>query len=601
MSSALTVENQKQLLKLKREQLRRKFPKFYIAKYHHRTTHQGPMSFGARYRFLEEVYKDLDSCDDFCSMKAVQSGLTDVLTVGALEEAAKGLRILYVFPDLELRGIFVKDRLDIQLKTIPYYVNKYASSLGSSANVGLKHYGMGTLNFVSSRSPAQFTMYQADELDKCDQKNIAMAGDRMDASVYKYYRRIGNPSIEGYGISKQYNESSQGVWVEKCPRCGKQQVPDFFKNVVTQIGELHYDVIKGAREAPEFVCVKCGKSFDPMTEGRWVHKFPDIKKRGYHINQLFSANVPLASLVDLFFKSIGNEIETQIFWNSKLGLPFSAQGSKITLDILDQTAKRISYTLTMNDTTQLRLATRVYVGIDVGKYFHVVARELLPNGMRKLVFFGKYSSVQEMVTALKDIKSIKVIVIDENPEAKLVEDMKKTMKRMFSCNFLKGATILDLRKGGEEFKKERRVKIDRTFILDSVKADFFGQKMCNPVNARDLNRDIKEEYGEYYQQLLASTRIYDETSQRFIWRETSPDHSFLAEGYCKFAELVDNRLLDYYKDMVKEIDPVTKAVVDAPIIPKTEDGQVDISKLKVQSAESFLRNLFNSQMRKGGK
>ncbi len=596
----------KRIVALQREDLKRKYPKLWLAKYFHRNSHQECLSFGPRFRFLEEIYKELDVFTSMCSMKSVQSGLTELFTVSALEEAERGLRILYVLPNGSLRGNYVKDRLDIQLKLVPHYNKCYRESLGESESVGLKHYSTGTLNFVSSRAPAEFTMYQADtlyidEVDRCDQKNIAMATDRMDASKYKFDRRIGNPSIEGWGISSVYNNSSQGVWMLKCTHCKTDQVPDFFANVVRQVKEATYEVVKGSQTEPIFVCAKCGKEIDPMIAGRWVHKYSDCRRRGYHVNQLFSANVTLASLVELFFKSVGNEVETQIFYNSKLGLPYSSEGSKLNYAILEEAAKQsVPYLLSLNNTSAIRTAKRVYVGIDVGKYYHVVARELLPSGMRKLVLCGKYSSTTELVNALKVLPSIKLICIDEMPELHQVEEMKKTLKKMFSCKFVMGNTLLDLRRGGADFKRERRVSIDRTFILDCVKADFYNRKMINPVNAKDLDGDATSEYGEYYSHLLASTRTYDDDAGRFVWREAGPDHYFLAESYCKFIEMVDDKILDYYKkaadDYKEGVDQQVKKSEDKeekPLIPTTEDGKPDIEKLKVQNANTFLQNVFN--------
>ncbi len=332
----LAIENKKKLLELKREKLRRKHPRLFFAKYHHRNVHGKQMEFGDRYRFLIPLYKGILKDDVY--EKAVQCFVSEMLIVTALEAAEKGLRVLYVMPNMDLRGKFVKDRLDRLLKIVPYYSRCIKEALGSADAIGMKHFGRGLLNFVGSNSPAEFTSFPADvliidEVDKCDQKNLEMAPDRLDASDYKYDVRCGNPSIENWGIDASFKLSTQSFWYMKCSHCNKRQTPDFFKNVVDQISEYRFEIIKGDKHNPLFVCKKCKREMDRLGKGQWIEQFKK-DKRGKRISQLFSSNVPLKSLVDTFFKSIGNPIKTQLFYNSKLGLPFSSSGSKIILEIL---------------------------------------------------------------------------------------------------------------------------------------------------------------------------------------------------------------------------------------------------------------------------
>ncbi|KKK75470.1 hypothetical protein LCGC14_2873410, partial [marine sediment metagenome] len=186
------------------------YPKLGIAMHYHVNVHNKPMRFDDRYRFLRALYQDLPT--NLAMEKAVQCGATELFVVSALEEAAKGLRILYVQPNFDLRNKFVKDRLDRLLRFVPYYYYLLTHALGTSSNTGMKHFGAGLLNFVGSNTPGELVSYPADslyvdEVDQCDQKNLELAPDRLDASDYKYDRQIGNPSIENWGIDAGYQES----------------------------------------------------------------------------------------------------------------------------------------------------------------------------------------------------------------------------------------------------------------------------------------------------------------------------------------------------------------------------------------------------------
>lgn len=593
------LNSSNRLLELRREKLRRSNPKLWSAKYHHVNVHNKPMSFGDRYRFLVPLYKMFEMYPDICMEKAVQSGASELMIVSALEDAAKGLRVLYVMPNIDLRGKFVKDRLDRLLKIVPYYKDLLENAVGDSTSIGLKHFGKGIINFVGSNSVSEFVSFPADviyvdEVDQCDQKNLEMAPDRLDASDYKYIREIGNPSIENWGIDKRYQESSQALWNIKCPHCNKNQFFDFFVNVVEQTGESSFRIIKGNKLNPKVVCKnkKCHKPLNRYMNGEYVHTFPSIEKKGVRINQIFSANVSIVKLTSTFFKSIGNPIKTQLFYNSKLGLPYASEGSKITLTTLEKASQKGNYLLSLNKTDIAKKSNRIYVGIDVGKYYNIIGRELLSNNQRKLVFIGKTTSTKRVVEFMEDIKP-KKIVIDKFPETREVERLKKQLSKMFSCSYSLGKTFLDTNKKSQEYKKEREVKIGRTFLLDHIKGDFATGVIINPSDARMIDNEDQEDYGDYYSQMLASTRIFNEDNGRMEWRESGPDHYFHAEGYCIMAQNTDDRILDYYTKQVETFKDQNLAEIEMDakrkedLIPKTQ------AKLELLNSQTFLNRITN--------
>ena len=586
----------KRLLTLKKEQLRRNYPKLWLAKEHHINVHGKRMIFGDRYRFLVALYKELSKVQETCYRKSVQCGISELLIVSALEEAMRGLRILYVMPNIDLRGKFVRDRLDRLLKSVEVYRAALKESVGTAASVGLKHFGKGILNFVGSNSTAEFTSFPADalyedEVDSCDQKNLDMAPDRLDASDYKLQRKAGNPSVEKWGIDAAYQESSQGRWFIQCEACNEWQPMDFFKSVVRQVSDLHYELLNGTREEPQVVCVACSASLQRLSKGEWVHKYNDRAKKGYHISQLFSANVTLASLVDTFYKSLGNAIKTQLFYNSKLGIPYSSAQMKITIALL-RAAEELGpeYALKINEPMEGK--RRVYIGVDVGKYYHLIARELLPGGFRRLIMVGRFETTRQLVAGIKKLNA-KVVVIDEEPEVREVETIKKQVSTLFSCAYSKGKTILDIRRYSKEYKKERRFKIDRTFALDAVRGEFAEGKVLNPNNSSEIGNEEIEEYGEYWQHMLASSRVFIEEKGRFEWRESGPDHFFHAEAYCKLAEEIDDRILDYYTNLMSTVGHLDKAQLDAKERRKGELIPKDKRELELMDSQSFLKRVYN--------
>jgi len=602
-------------LNLKNTRLKKSFPRLWLAKDHHLTVHNRHMNFGDKYRFLIPLYKLEER--DICYEKSVQVGISELMIVSTLHEAEIGLRILYVMPNIDLRGKFVKDRLDRLLKAVPYYDNQVKEALGDSTSIGMKHFGKGLLNFVGSNSPAEFTSYPADclyidEVDKCDQINLAIAPDRLDASDYKFERRAGNPSVENWGIDNAYQESTQGSWYIKCDHCNEEQSLNFFENVIRRTGQLAFDVIDEEDGEVFAVCKKCGGRLDRMKGGRWKHLFKERERKGFRINQLFAANIELSSLVNQYSRAISNDRKLQIFYNSKLGLPYSSAGNKITYSLLESVKK--NYSIRKESILTYK---RLYVGIDVGAYYHVIVRARLDNDKRKLVAVYKFETTQQLVKMLNQFRNIKYIIIDEMPEVREVEKIKKEIKKVYSCRYVNGRTLLDIKKTEKHYRIARKVSIDRTFVLDEVKSDFSKGIMINPIDAHDIFNPDLEDYGEYYKNMLSSTRIFiEETGRnrsRFEWRESGPDHFFHAEAYCKMAEMLDPNILQFYEDRTREMYGKSKEEIDAeyekskPLIPRVsieekeaiEEGRMKIEdsktirELEVINAETFLRGLFH--------
>lgn len=607
----LIIQKKKSILYKKKELLKRRYPKLYVAKYHHKNVHGKPMRFDEKYSWVIEIYKALEEHPDIAWRKSVQCGISETMVVSVLTDSAIGRRCIYVMPNMDLRGKFVKDRLDTLLKTVPKYKQWLKESIGTSESIGMKHFGKGVINFIGSNSAGEMISFPGDiayvdEVDQCNQRNLEMLPDRLDASELQWFRRAGNPSVEGWGIDLYYKESSQGSWMLKCPHCGKWQKLNWFKNVVIQVDEFEYRLRGGTKLKPLFLCdnSKCQKPMNRLGKGEWVHKYLNRDRLGYHISQLFSANVSLKKNVRTFFRAIGNPIKYQLFHNSKLGLGFSSEDAKHTFESM-QAVNQPNFFMTINTVwPKYRTLRKLYMGIDVGKYFHVIARGIIGN-KRKLIYCGRVLHVKDLVKLIKTIKP-NSIMIDKNPEIHKVEELKEDIKNLYSCEYSKGRVIKDNNKASREYKIEREVKIDRTLILDTVLSDFKNKVIINPINAKDIGNEDQDKWGEYYSNMMAAVRIFDDPSKRFVWRETEPDHFMHAEGYCKLAELMSGDVLGYYEDIIEDIGDMSLEELQAhekkkkSLIPKIlnvqgttlEDLEED-EEIRLMNAQSFLAGLSN--------
>lgn len=271
-------------------------PALTLAQFHE--THKGAKLTSIKPgEYLHDLYRDAFRVREFVIMASTQCGKTEWAFITSMAFAEYGVSHLYVFPTDQIRNQIVADRVDRML-----YHRLYRHLAGDSDadNRGLKLLGKGSVMFVGSNSPVSFISYPADvitidEYDRCDNKNLEMAVERLSASRHRYQRKISNPTFDGVGIAAEYAKSDMRRWSVKC-HCGHSQILDFFKHLADEKGEP-YDA-SGADD-PNVVCEHCRKPFDRFGRGEWVAaQASDI--RGYHISKLFSTQVTTTELISRY-------------------------------------------------------------------------------------------------------------------------------------------------------------------------------------------------------------------------------------------------------------------------------------------------------------
>ena len=161
MQSKEIEDLKKRKLELKKEKLYNKYRNVYWALYHHLSTKNQRMTFENR-KFLVDIYKDMAEMQKMCIMKSVQCGISEGFIVTHLEQAEKGMSVLYILPKTDLRNRFVNNRVNTVLAKVGIYREILSRSLSRADSVSLKIFGDGSINYVASNSPANFTEYPAD-------------------------------------------------------------------------------------------------------------------------------------------------------------------------------------------------------------------------------------------------------------------------------------------------------------------------------------------------------------------------------------------------------------------------------------------------------
>lgn len=539
--------------------------KLYWAKKYHRSTRNERMTF-EKAPFLISVYEALEHCRRLCVIKSVQSFISEAMIVSHLEEASRGLSILYVLPKGEARNTFVQNRINRIIQRVPFYRSMINSIVqdAKADSVHIKVFGKGVIKYVDSNSQSNFVEFPADavyldEKDQMNQVNIEMAPDRLTASPWRLEREVANPSVEDFGIDARWKESSQGVWHIKCDSCGEWQHPNWFEHVVRETGDRQYEVRdkgwrSGEKQEPDIYCRKCEKPLHRFAYGEYVHSFPKKDWKGLHINKLFgSPQTTVDELVRKFMRALSNDTRLQIFFNSDLGLPYSSAQSRIGESDLNACMVSDYYEPKSNE------SGIVVMGIDVGTLLNVIIRKITVVGgeeRKQLMYAGAVKKKEEIVALIKRY-GVKLAVIDALPETRLVESLQEIIPFMYKCFFGKS-------KNPQLDKKTKTLTVNRTTIIDEVKENVDDRSYANFANMRD-NKD-------YYEHMQSNTRVYDSSSNEFNWvQSTKADHYLLAEVYCLLGLKlkISSNIFEFYE---KAVGRTEDGIEKSP--PTKTQGQV---------------------------
>ena len=526
--------------------MKRGRPRFYFGSRYHRNLQNEPLDFDSS-PFLKGIYQD--QAEELAVQKCVQIGVSEMLICDALSLADTGLRVFYVLPTIDLRNVFVRDRVDRVLLNVPYYRERSSKEfqrkedLPEIDNVGLKGFGRGVILFVGSNSRISFLSFPADviiidERDECNSANLPMAEDRLQHSTYKWKRTVGVPTVEEFGINEDYILSDQKTFQIKCQACGEWQELDFFRNVVREVGDNEYALLDTEWTGQSAVdvrcyCHKCGAVIDRLAQGEWVKRYKDRVRSGYRINQLMSDRVEVRNIWQSFVEAIGDMSKMQRFHNSSRGMPFTAKGVKLTKAILDECIKAgQNYSLPSR-------AEGTTMGVDVGSVIHVWIADHPVKDKRRIVFAGTVSTFDD-VQALITKFGVRYGVVDYEPERMAAREFQKKTSncKIYLCDYVEKAREADVLIDHED----QFIKVDRTQVLDGFVADITGQTILLPVNAATLDD------GDLYAQLCVPTRV-EETNQRGVkvhrWVDAGKkDHHFHAGSYERIASMLYTPVAD---------------------------------------------------------
>jgi len=400
------------------------------------------------HRFMIQPYND--TSPNQVIMKSAQIGWSVAAIIKSVHAAAfLKLNIIYVLPTRNASAEFVVPKVNPMLKRNPVL----AALVQNTDNKSLKQVGDRYIYFKGAFHEGEAISTSADlivsdETDRSDQAVLTVYQSRLQASEYGWYWKFSNPSLPGFGVHEEFQESDQMHWVITCSHCGHEMYMDMERD----------DYMKPHYIEPVKQIYACGDCHEEIYDkdrqgGRWIAKYPEREVRGYWISQLM---IPWVSAKKILKQR--EEMDIQTFHNFVLGLPYQASEYMINRDSI--LAARTSESSSKTD---------VVMGCDSGKIKHWVM------GDTKGVFaYGKTDDWED-VERLRNMYDA-TLVIDALPDFTVPEKLARKYPGKVFVHYYSpdNAQSMDVsrRKEGTEFGV---LQSDRTKLFDLLAADIVNK------------------------------------------------------------------------------------------------------------------------------
>lgn len=469
--------------------------------------------------------------------KAAQMGYTETMLNLALYHIdINGTSVLYVLPSSHPDATnFSADRFGIAVELSPYLKDLFSEV----SNVGHKRTGNANLYIRGSRSRSQLKSIATgvvilDEKDEMTAKNVPLAYERTAGQIKKLIWQISTPSIPGYGINADFEESTQNHFFFRCPHCSRYTELIFPDSFVLVGDSLHdprlHDSYMQCKECKHPLAHEGKEQY--LQDSHWVPQFRDREWTGWYINQLYSPAIKPYDIAKSTILAESDPGHEQELYNSKMGLPRVVKGAGVTdADIIKCLGEYMSY--------EAHYGNRVVTaGIDVGKFFHYVIEEwILPPAGSRIVDINasavcrllKAGVTTELKVVEDDLINFRTdfAVIDSQPERRLaIEFANRHYGKIRACSYEMGIEGKQIHLDAIE----PRLKVDRTSWLDLSLGRFKNQTIMLPI-------DICEEYKQH---IKAQVRIYTpdpfgNMTGRWVTPDKKHDHWGHARNYSEIA------------------------------------------------------------------
>lgn len=502
---------------------------------------QNTMLGGEKFSFFEHEFQIEiagDPSEEGVIKKCSQVGLTELAIRMALAYLCiLGNRsLIYVLPTSKFARKFTTSRIDPVVEKSPK-IRELLVTAADSAE--MKRFGDSFLYINGASTQDQAISVPAeglfvDEFDFGDPAVISSFNSRSRHSKRVFKRKWSTPTVDGYGIDLEYEESRQSRYAVKCDHCEKWAFPDFVRDVY--IPGFSDDFLKFDRDdlnnpayeisGAYIACEHCGRSLDNACADpkrrRWVAAYPERDKAGWWVQpfDLISRN-PTAKVL----RQLREYDRVKDFHNFVLGRAYTTENAKFNESLL----KKL---------TKLMLAAEqagMCVGIDVGKTCYVVVGKKIGaiyhvTQILKVRMKIDLSLTAQLLELINSVKARKVVV-DAGPDFELVNNLKaKLGPRCNPCVY-----IPDVPKASAYYEVSTQ---DKTLDVVSAQRTKGFDSLVETANASKFLYPECPETHEFRTHLKGMKRVEvmnKDGELQARWQKVGTDHYMHALFYFKLA------------------------------------------------------------------
>lgn len=483
-------------------------------------------------------------CETLVGQKAAQLGYTEfAINVAFYFMDIRSLDVLYILPTSSDASTFSSARFDPALSLSPY-LKDFFSDVN---NVSLKRAATSTLYVRGSHSKSKLKSVPTaivifDELDEMPDYTVPLALERQSGQLFTRTIMLSTPTIQGKGINAAFRNSSEEYYNFKCPSCSR------FIRLVEANLEIHGETVTDpAIERSRLKCLKCDATLEHKDKvnflrhrdrGGSAHFVPthlQRNDRGVHVSQLYSMakvgqprNLALSAI-----KARTDPSYAQEWYNSKLGLPYTAPGAKLT-------DEQITSCLSSSNRGDINTNCIRTMGVDVGSVLHIVVKEWYqrhpktpeltlndcfePKVVLDKTSSGSMNDFDEAAELFQQLQC-RAGIVDGEPERRMAQQFAmKLQGRVLLCDYQysqRGRSVT-------HDKEENVLKVNRTSWLDLSLGRFRNRTVTLPFNISQMYKD----------QIKSPTRVLrtDKYGQSYaIYVNEGPDHFAHADVYAEIA------------------------------------------------------------------
>lgn len=332
-----------------------------------------------------------------------------------------------------------------------------------------------------------------DEVDASDASVIQQYETRLQAKADGRRWYFSHPSLAGYGVDIQWQQSDKKEWFITCPYCKKEQQLKWPENI--------------DKEKRIYVCSLCKGSLTDSSRqyGKWKATSTGIFS-GYHISQLMCPWITAEKILTDFETK-----DQQYFYNYVLGLPYVGSENKIDMSVVLKNC-----TDAVNEQNDM-----IIIGVDTGLPVHYTI--LNKEGV---FYYGKCKPPSDTYDPYDTIESLlkrwpKAIVISDQG-GDLIGIRKLQAKypgRVFLCYYRRDKTGKEMIKWGKgvEFGT---VTVDRNRMIQMT------VEHLRDVGRIRLNgsKDEWKEFASHFNNIYRIVKLSGLGVNEYVWERNGPDH-----------------------------------------------------------------------------